>query len=243
MAVKRKIFLTHAGELAHLLLRTVGRGGAVTGFVRSYAERHDRRTLLGNPAQLQEVESTIAREALLVMAAEVRRLVPRVFASMARGSLRAEQASLAQAFANEFLASLDRAMTATTGEAPGEAETFQRDLEMYDRWTTRRSPGNVAAKDWHAAGSPFPDRCALLLDPSMMGEARHAAAEFEIELTGLAKKLLEQLGRQRGSSATASARRARKSSRRGKKPARRGKKPLYARKPRPAQKQRRRGKG
>jgi hypothetical protein len=243
MAVKRKLFLTHAGELAHLLLRTVGRGGAVTGFVRSYAERHDRRTLLGNPGQLREVESTIAREALLVMAAEARRLVPRVFTSMARGSLRAEQLALSQVFANEFLASLDRAMTATTGEAPGEAETFQRDLEMYDRWTTRRSPGNVMAKAADTARSPFPDRCALLLDPSMMGEARQAASEFEIELTGLAKKLLEQLGRQRVGPATASARRARKPLRRGKKPARRSKKRLLVRKPRPARRQRRRGKG
>src|ERR1700674_1724896 len=102
MAVKRKLFLTHAGELAHLLLRAVGRGGAVPRFVGSYAERHNRRTLLGNPVQLQEVESTIAREALLVMAAEVRRLVPRVFASMARGSQRAEQAALSQTFADEF---------------------------------------------------------------------------------------------------------------------------------------------
>jgi hypothetical protein len=248
MAVKRKLFLTHAGELAHLVLRTVGRGGAVTGFVHSYAERHDRGTLLGNPAQLAEVESTIAREALLVMAAEVRRLVPRVFASMAQNSLRAEQLALSQAFASEFLASLDRAMTAPTGEAPGEAETFQRDLEMYDRWTTRRLPGNVIAKTSDAARSPFPDRCALLLDPSMMGEARQAASEFEIELTGLAKKLLEHLGRQRAPAAAA-ARRARKSVRRSKKPARpskrpaqRGKKRLRVRKSRPVRRQRRLGK-
>jgi hypothetical protein len=239
MAVKRKLFLTHAGELAHLLLRAVGRGGVVTGFVRSYAERHDRRTLLGNPVQLREVESTIAREALLVMAGEVRRLLPRVFASMAPGSSRAEQISLSQAFASEFLASLDRAMTAATGDVPGEADTFQRDLEMYDRWTTRRSAGNVIRKTSSAVESPFPDRCALLLDPSMMGYARQAAVEFEIELTVLARKLLEQLGRHRVAAPPASARRARKTLRRGKKPVRRSKKRLQVRKRRPARKLRR----
>jgi hypothetical protein len=193
MAAKRKLFIAHAGELAHLLVRATGPGELISRFVRSYAERYDRATLRNQPANLREMESTIGREALLVMAAEIRRVAPRAFASGPRGSLSADDAVVAQAFFTEFMASLARAMAGSPQEAAVEAETFQRDLEMYDRWTSRRS--------WHGPGlggapeSPFPDRCALLLDPSMMEQARRASADFENELGRAAARIFDHLGR------------------------------------------------
>lgn len=193
MAAKRKLFIAHAGELAHLLVRATGPGELISRFVRSYAERFNRATLRNQPANLREMESTIGREALLVMAAEIRRLVPRAFASGARVSLSADEAAVAQAFFTEFMASLARAMAGSPQEAAVEAETFQRDLEMYDRWSARRS--------WHgprlggAPESPFPDRCALLLDPSMMEQARRASVEFENDLAEAAARIFDHLGR------------------------------------------------
>ena len=193
MAAKRKLFIAHASELAHLLVRATGPGELISRFVRSYAERYDRATLRNQPANLREMESTIGREALLVMAAEIRRVVPRAFASGPRASLSADDAAVAQAFFTEFMASLARAMAGSPQKAVVEAETFQRDLEMYDLWTARRS--------WHGPGlggapeSPFPDRCALLLDPSMMEQARRASADFENELGKAAARIFDHLGR------------------------------------------------
>ena len=48
-------------------------------FVRAYAERHDRRKVVANAERLREMEITISREALLLIAADVRRLLPRAF--------------------------------------------------------------------------------------------------------------------------------------------------------------------
>jgi hypothetical protein len=218
MAGKRKLFITHAGELAHLLVRAAGPGGLIHQFVRAYAERNDRHMLLNHPPQLREIESTIGREALLVMAAEVRRLTPRTFASRPNGSLRPEEAEFSEAFFAEFLASLARAMAGSPHDAPAQADTLQRDLEMYDHWAVRRSLRGPRAGSGGGMESPFPDRCAMLLDPSMMEQARRAAADFENELAGAAAKIFDHLGR--GSiSRTASSprRRATKSARRVKK--------------------------
>ena len=220
MAGKRKLFITHAGELAHRLAHTVGRGGLVSPFIHSYAQQHDRRTLLHNFTHLRELEATIGREALLVMALEVGRLVPRAFASGRHRVLRPEEKALSQVFWEEFVASLGRTQETAPQEILAERENFQKDLARYDRWTVRRSPNTPRGKSSTAVESPFADRCALLLDPSMMEEARHAAAEFGIELVRIAARLFEQLGRR---SMTA-ARRARRSPQRSKKSRRRARK-------------------
>ncbi len=191
MTGQRRLFMTHAGELAHLLARAVGPGAMAAQFIHSYAGRHNRRALLGNPQQIREMESTIGREALLVMAFEVRRRVPRAFASGSRGVPRPDEAAVAEVFASEFLASLGRILSGPSQEPAA----FDRDLKLYDRWTTRRETRAVAASVSVTAESPFPDRCAMLLDPSMMEAARREAADFEIELLRETAKIFEQLGR------------------------------------------------
>jgi len=198
MAAKRKLFITHAGELAHRLVRAVERDGLVAELVRSYAERHGRRKVAADPARLRELERTLGREALLVMTIEIRRLLPRTFASGPGGALRPEEATLCDAFYAEFLASLERAIEWPPAEAATEAASFQRDLDMYRQWSNR------SAAPSRAAESPFPDRCAILLDPAMMEQARRTGAGFEVELTHTAAKMLGQLGR----SAVKAARRA-----------------------------------
>jgi hypothetical protein len=187
----RKLFITHAGELAHRVVRSVARGGLAARFVRSYAQQHQRPKITANPERLREVESTISREALLVIAARVHRLLPRAF-ERSRGVLRPEDAALCDAFYSEFLESLARALEWPATEAPAEAQAFRRDLAMYARWP-QRSVASYASTP--KAGGPFPDRCAILLDPAMMEQARRAAAAFEIEITHLATRIFTQLGR------------------------------------------------
>jgi hypothetical protein len=253
VAASRKLFLTHAGELAHRLVRDVGRDGLVARFVRAYAERHGRHGLLSDPERLPELSTTIGREALLVMAADVHQLLPQAFSPGPKGALRPDDAAFIEAFYAEFLASLSRALdwlsAVAFGDAPSEKEMFRRDLEMYRRWGQR--PASAASAE-HAGESPFRDRCALLLDPAMMEQARRSAAEFEAEILRVAAQRFRQLGRTRdftaraprrrnaraprGRSAKVLGRHAAKASRRRakKKPSRRSPKPIRRKKRKPA---------
>jgi hypothetical protein len=233
VAASRKLFLTHAGELAHRFVRDVGRDGLVARFVRSYAERHGRHGLLSDPARLPELASTIGREALLVMAADVRRLLPQVFAPGPKGVLRPDDAAFLEAFYAEFLASLARGLDWPSAESSAEAAMFRRDLEMYRRWGQRPA---LAANAGGAGESPFRDRCALLLDPAMMEQARRGAADFEREILRTAAQRFRQLGRTRVFTAKAQRRRRAKAPRRNakRKPASLSEKPVRRNKRRPA---------
>lgn len=193
MAVRRKLFLTHAGELAHQLVITIARDSLAMEFVRGYAERHDRRKVTANPERLREMESTISREALLLIAAEVRRLLPRAFELSRNGG--SEDLALCDIFYSEFLESLGRALEWPSAEAETEAQTFRRDLGMYTKWRAR-NPKLRALSMASVEGAPFPDRCAILLDPAMMEQARRAAATFQTDLLRLGTRIFGQLGRQ-----------------------------------------------
>lgn len=195
MAAGRKLFLTHAGELAHLLVSAIARDAMAMEFVRGYAERHDRRKVIANAERLREVESTISREALLLIAAEVRRLLPRAFELP--GNPRPEELALCDVFFDEFLDALGRALEWPLVEAEIEAQAFRQDLETYARWRERNSVP-AAKRKASRDGSPFPDRCAILLDSAMMEEARRAAVDFQSALLRLGTRIFGQLGRRPG---------------------------------------------
>jgi hypothetical protein len=192
MAAGRKLFLTHAGELAHLLVRAIARDTMAMEFVRGYARRHDRRKVVASVERLREMETTISREALLLIAAEVRRLLPRAF-GLSRNP-RSEDLALCDVFYTEFLEALGRALEWPLAEAGTEAQAFRRDLETYARWR-ERNPIKPAANKASGDDSPFPDRCAILLDSAMMEQARRAASEFQSDLLRLGTRIFGQLGR------------------------------------------------
>jgi hypothetical protein len=192
MAAGRRLFLTHAGELAHLLVRGITRQGMALEFVRRYAERHERRKIMANAERLREMESTISREALLLITAEVRRLLPRAFGVPAKAG--PEDLEFCEVFFNEFLGALGRALEWPFFEAQSEAEAFRRDLETYTKWRAR-DPLSPPRRSGAPDGSPFPDRCAILLDAAMMEQARRAAAEFQTDLLRFGTRVFAQLGR------------------------------------------------
>jgi hypothetical protein len=187
----RKLFLTHASELAHLLVTAITRDAMAMKFVRAYAERHDRRKVVSNVERLREMERTISREALLLIAAEVRRLLPRAFGFS--GNPRPEDRALCDAFYAEFLEALGRALEWPFVEVETEGEAFRKDLEVYVGWRERNPTIPVLRKPRDE--SPFPDRCAILLDSAMMDQARRAAAAFQSDLLRLGTRLFGQLGR------------------------------------------------
>jgi hypothetical protein len=209
MATTRKLFLAHAGELANRLAHAVGHAGVIADFVRAYAGRHNRPGLLRDPAQLHEIHSTIGREALMVMAVEIERLVPAAFVFRRRAAPRPEESALAESFRAEFLASLARTQEWSAADA-AERQAFTRDLNMYRHWR-RRERKRADSQTLPGVESPFADRAALLLDPSMMEQARRAASALEGELMRLSARIFASLGR---AAARGTARAARKSPRR-----------------------------
>jgi hypothetical protein len=192
MPAGRKLFLTHAGELAHRLVSAIARDAMAMEFVRRYAERHDRLKVVANVQRLREVESTISREALLLIAADVRRQLPQAF-GFSRNP-RPEELALCDVFYTEFLEALGRSLEWPAAEAETEAQAFRRDLETYIRWR-ERNPLPLRASKAAADQSPFPDRCAILLDSAMMEQARRAAKQFQSDLVRLGMRTFGQLGR------------------------------------------------
>jgi hypothetical protein len=193
MSKHPKLFMTHAGELAHLLVRAVRPHGMIADFARSYARRHGRTGVVDEPQRVRELESTLGREAVLVMVAEVHRSLPSALGARKGRSLDPSEAAFAQLFLPEFMTALGRAFEWRPEEFASEQEAFDRDLLMYRRWFERAPiPSARAPRD---GTSPFLDRCALLLDPSTMEEARQAAAGFEKELVHTAARILGHLGR------------------------------------------------
>jgi len=189
MPARRKLFLTHAGELAHLLVAAIARDAMVIEFVRRYAERHDRLKVVANVERLREMDSIISREALLLVAAEVRGLLPRAFGLSRNPKL--EELELCDIFYKEFLEALGRNLEWPLTERETEAEAFRRDLETYTSWHHRDGTAPAKAK----TGSPFPDRCAILLDSAMMDQARRAATKFQSDLLHASKRIFDRLGR------------------------------------------------
>jgi hypothetical protein len=146
----------------------------------------------------------------MVMAVEIERLVPAAFVFRRRGAPRPEESALAESFRAEFLASLARTQEWSAADA-AERQAFTRDLNMYRHWR-RRERERADSQTPPGVESPFADRAALLLDPSMMEQARRAASALEGELMRLPARIFASLGR---AAAHGTARAASKSPRRG----------------------------
>ena len=147
---------------------TAANASLVSQFVHSYAERFNRPGLAINPERNREFDSTIGREALLVMAAKVYLMLPDAFAQGSgkgksrgrRAILDPQEAALSKAFFAEFLASLARSLEWPHAEAAAEDAAFRRDLEMYQRWGARAGSGASAQRPPSKAPSPIAAPCS-----------------------------------------------------------------------------------
>lgn len=192
MSRPRRLFVAHASELAHRIVRAVRPHGLVADFATSYARRHNRAGVIDAPHRLRELELTLGREAILVMVAEVLRLLPAALGVRKGHSLGPEEEALARMFIPEFQTALVRSMDWPPDDLAAEEEAFDRDLRMYRQWIDRpAATRGVLPLD---GVSPFLDRCALLLDSSTMEQARVAAERFESDLLKAAAHILGTLG-------------------------------------------------
>jgi hypothetical protein len=190
MARARKLFPVYGSALANNMFTALGRGRVVEVFVASYVAQYDRRGILGGPSRDRELADTIGREVVLAIIVQVRNALPRFFGKKMRASLKEEEKESIDSFFRELLATLDRVW----GWTAEDRRQFRRDLALYSDF----ADGQAALANTRKRGklreqeAPFVGRVALLLDPSMLDQARRAARKFHGDAGRLAQKLLKQ---------------------------------------------------
>ena len=215
MPYRPREIVVRAREAAALLLAALDREEMVARFLDVYAAQYRRPGRAEHPAFYREQLARIRREAILAMVVRLEGALParlKVHVTV-RGTQRPRKAkkgkrkrSAAQKakgrragldlaipfldlFREEFFFSLGQSLD----WADDDAQEFWRDLGFYEKLSAgqpRRTSGSVARAP---ASGPFVDRVALLLDPSLMEQARRAAGRFELELHASADRVLRNV--------------------------------------------------
>lgn len=190
MARARKLFPIYGSALANSMLVTLARERIVNSFVAGYEKEYARRGILGEPARDRELAETMGREILLAMLVETREALPGFFGKKQASKLKTEEREAIEAFSVELLAALARAQNWNAEDR----KQFRRDLELYTEFSARQETKSKPAKGKRIQEeeTPFIARVALLLDPSMLEQARRAARKFHGSVGLLARKLLRQ---------------------------------------------------
>lgn len=190
MARARKLFPIYGSALANNMLVTLVHERIVSAFVASYVAEHDRRGILGGLARERELAETVGREILLAMILEVQNALPAFFGKRTKSKLKSEESEAIDAFLRELLAALGRAQNWNAEDR----RQFRRDLALYSDFSARQEGKSKAPKEKKLAKEepPFIARVALLLDPSMLEQARRASRKFHGSVELLARKLLRQ---------------------------------------------------
>ncbi len=191
MARARKLFPIYGSTLANHMLKALVAEHVVARFVAAYVAAYDREGILGGPARDRELAETIGREIILALIVEVHEALPGFFGKKLKSKLKSEELQVIDAFSIELLAVLERAQNWNAEDRT----QFQRDLARYAEFNASKvkSAGVLASVGkLPQEEPPFVARVALLLDPSMLEQARRAARKFHGELGLLARKLLRK---------------------------------------------------
>lgn len=203
--------MVRAREAAARLLATLDHDELVPRFLDMYAAENRRPGRADQPAHYREQLETIRREALLAMVLRAEAALPtrlkvhvtvretkwRVKPKKGKKSGKAKRSKkkstrkpgmdlaipLLDLFREEFFVALGQALRWTDEDA----QAFWHDLELYE--SLAASETRCSARRAIASG-PFVDRTALLLDPSLMEQARRAAGKFQMELNSAADRVL-----------------------------------------------------
>jgi len=186
----RKLFPVYGSALANNMLSAITRDGVVNHFVAAYVAAQDRRGILGGPSRDRELVETVGREILLAMIVEVLDVLPGFFGKKPKAKLKGEEKEALDAFSRELLAALERAQNWNAEDR----RQFGRDLALYSDFKSRQENTKSARKKVkkEEEEAPFVARVALLLDPSLLDEARRAARKFHGNVGLLARKLLRR---------------------------------------------------
>ncbi|HKS83120.1 MAG TPA: hypothetical protein VJR23_16570 [Candidatus Acidoferrales bacterium] len=211
MPYRPRELAVRAREAAGLLLSTLDRGEIVQRFLDMYAAEYRRPGRADQPGHYREQLDTIRREAILAMVIRTEGLLPkrlkvRVSLHPAKKRKRLKKGKhrvkrlkvssldlaipLLDLFREEFFVALGQALNWSEEDA----QDFWRDLDLYESLTAvdehRSKPHRHSAAP---VSGPFVDRVALLLDPSLMEQARRAAGKFQIEINSITDRVLRRV--------------------------------------------------
>lgn len=148
-------------------------------FVYSYTTEFQRQGIAGEAERKVEFLAAIERESLLLVASRIERTLPPLVGSrFSRPAVGEAVAGFRQAFLTFLGGSL-----AWDNE---ERESFHKDLAMYLRLSEREGRRLSLGRGKAPAAGAFVDRCAFLIDPSMMMQAREAVGRYQVELESCA---------------------------------------------------------
>ena len=214
MPYRPRELVIRAREAATLLLATLDRNEMVQRFLDMYAAEHRRPGRADQPAHYREQLETIRREAILAMVLRTEAALPTKLkvrlvvrsaktrtgsrtklkkgrkGAKAKAKKKKSRSSgidlaipLLDLFREEFFVAIGQALRWTDDDA----QSFWHDLELYEALSAHE-PRRQARRA--VASGPFVDRTALLLDPSLMEQARRAAGKFQVELDAAADRVL-----------------------------------------------------
>ena len=212
MPYRPRELVIRAREAASMLLATIDRNEMVPRFLDMYAAEHRRPGRADQPAFYREQLQMIRRESILAAVMRIEGALParlKVSVTVRGGSRpsktknkRGKKTARARPkrsgagldlaipfldlFREEFFVALGQALSWNHDEA----QQFWRDLELYEMLSSRE-PSRPARRA--AASGPFVDRVALLLDPSLMEQARRAAGKFQLEIDAAADRVLRKV--------------------------------------------------
>ncbi len=176
-------------ELAKELLHALKTGRVASTFLESYAKQFDRPEATAHPERRRELEAMLDREMLLAMASHIARVAD--INSRRNSSRRAPRTRNSDPAI--FLRDLVAAIAKESNWTAGDAMEFRGDMEIYRRLTAAVASRASTTRSRIVVAGPFVDRCAILLDPSMIENASRAAGKLLLQLESQSEKLLEEV--------------------------------------------------
>jgi hypothetical protein len=213
MPYRPRELVIRARDAASMLLATLDRNEMVARFLDMYAAEFRRPGRADQPAFYREQLQTIRREAILAMVTRMESSLPtRLKVSVRVGGAKRLKKSkksnrgakpsrktrpsmelgipFLDLFREEFFVALGQWLEWSDEDAV----EFWRDLRFYEqlsRPAPARSPASGRSARLAVSG-PFVDRVGLLLDPSLMDQARREAGKFQTELNAAADRVLQK---------------------------------------------------
>lgn len=214
MPYRPRELVVRAREAAALLLNSLDHDEMVQRFLDIYAAENRRPGRADQPSHYREQLETIRRESILAMVLRLQSALPsrlKVSVTVRSPRKRARKKikggkkgkrqrttrkaglelaiPLLDLFREEFFVALGQAMSWNQEDAGA----FWRDLEVYEKLSALEPSRNAARLRRAFVCGPFVDRTALLLDPSLMEQARRAAGKFQLELDSTADRVLRKV--------------------------------------------------
>jgi hypothetical protein len=175
-------------ELAKQLLHALKTGRVASAFLESYAKQFDRPEATAHPERRRELEVMLEREMLLAMTSHIAR--SKEISSRARRTARSSKSVSDPA---TFLRDLVAAVAKESNWTAGDAMEFRSDLEIYRHLSALVASRASSTRSRIVVAGPFVDRCAILLDPSMIENASRAAGKLLLQLESQSEKLFQEV--------------------------------------------------